>query len=225
MSPPLPRPRRGGTPRAPRNEPTSPATPSRGRSPRSGRRGTPRASHRRSATGHPVTTRTPTTPTIPKKCFPSEPGSKPGSVPASVASGGGWSFLYADRYRAAPATYSEPGGGEGAPAGEPAVPLWSCSRWGLPCPPCHHGGGALLPHRFTLTRVATGGLFSVALSFESPRLAVSQHHALGARTFLGGRPLRGVRRDHPPSSGGKRRQYTPRPPTQGQRYLMTVPRT
>jgi len=33
---------------------------------------------------------------------------------------------------------------------------------------------------------APGGLFSVALSFESPRLAVSQHPAQGARTFLGG---------------------------------------
>src|SRR5204862_4959698 len=73
---------------------------------------------------------------------------------------------------------------------KPAVPIWSCSRWGLPCPPCHHGGGALLPHHFTLARVATSGLFSVALSFESPRLAVSQHHALGARTFLVGLPTR-----------------------------------
>jgi hypothetical protein len=86
-----------------------------------------------------------------------------------------------------------------APAGEPAVPIWSCSRWGLPSPPCHHGGGALLPHHFTLARVATSGLFSVALSFESPRLVVDQHLALGARTFLGGRPLRAVRRDHPPA--------------------------
>src|SRR5204863_9774822 len=47
--------------------------------------------------------------------------------------------------------------------------------------------GALLPHRFTLTcaarpgcpdRVAIGGLFSVALSCGSPRLAVNQHPAL-----------------------------------------------
>ncbi len=43
--------------------------------------------------------------------------------------------------------------------------------------------GALLPHRFTLTCApgeagAIGGLFSVALSCESPRLAVSQHPAL-----------------------------------------------
>ena len=40
------------------------------------------------------------------------------------------------------------------------------------------GAGALLPHRFTLTSVAAGGLFSVALSRGSPRLAVSQHPAL-----------------------------------------------
>jgi len=32
----------------------------------------------------------------------------------------------------------------------PSPPIWPCSRWGLPCPPCHHEGGALLPHRFTL---------------------------------------------------------------------------
>src|SRR5271169_1983645 len=29
-------------------------------------------------------------------------------------------------------------------------PIWSCSVWGLPCPTCHHAGGALLPHLFTL---------------------------------------------------------------------------
>ena len=30
-----------------------------------------------------------------------------------------------------------------------AVPIRSCSRWGLPCHPCRQGRGALLPHRFT----------------------------------------------------------------------------
>src|SRR5207245_1647099 len=29
-------------------------------------------------------------------------------------------------------------------------PIWPCSVWGLPCPPCHQVGGALLPHLFTL---------------------------------------------------------------------------
>src|SRR5262249_62007457 len=70
-------------------------------------------------------------------------------------------------------------------AGGRAIPDRSCSRWGLPCPPRHRGGGALLPRRFTLAgRLATtGGLFSVALSFGSPRLAVSQHPALRSPAF------------------------------------------
>ncbi len=29
------------------------------------------------------------------------------------------------------------------------VPIWFCSGWGLPCPPCYQTGGALLPHHFT----------------------------------------------------------------------------
>ncbi len=59
----------------------------------------------------------------------------------------------------------------------PAAPIRSCSRWGLPCRPCHQGRGALLPHRFTLTfgACASGGLFSVALSLGSPPPAVSRH--------------------------------------------------
>lgn len=44
--------------------------------------------------------------------------------------------------------------------------------------------GALLPHRFTLTgRQTTGGLFSVALSRGSPRVAVSNHPALWSPDF------------------------------------------
>jgi hypothetical protein len=35
-----------------------------------------------------------------------------------------------------------------------AAPIWSCSRWGLPCRFCCQLRGALLPHRFTLTHVA-----------------------------------------------------------------------
>jgi len=30
-------------------------------------------------------------------------------------------------------------------------PIWSCSRWGLPCHSCCQLRGALLPHHFTLT--------------------------------------------------------------------------
>ena len=32
----------------------------------------------------------------------------------------------------------------------PTAPIWSCSRWGLPCRPRRRGRGALLPHPFTL---------------------------------------------------------------------------
>jgi len=32
----------------------------------------------------------------------------------------------------------------------PAVPTWSCSRWGLPCRRRCRRRGALLPHHFTL---------------------------------------------------------------------------
>jgi hypothetical protein len=49
--------------------------------------------------------------------------------------------------------------------------------------------GALLPHRFTLTCVSipknrtAGGLFSVALSRESPRVAVNNRPALWSPDF------------------------------------------
>ena len=57
-------------------------------------------------------------------------------------------------------------------------PIWSCSRWGLPCHPRRRGCGALLPHPFTLTchhRGETGGLLSVALSLGLPPPAVNRH--------------------------------------------------
>ena len=44
--------------------------------------------------------------------------------------------------------------------------------------PVTRTAGALLPHRFTLTGPKAGGLFSVALSRGSPRLAVNQRPAL-----------------------------------------------
>ena len=61
-----------------------------------------------------------------------------------------------------------------------AVPIRSCSRWGLPCRPCCQGRGALLPPRFALARglpydACAGGLFSVALSLGSPPPDVIRH--------------------------------------------------
>ena len=52
--------------------------------------------------------------------------------------------------------------------------------------PVARDAGALLPHRFTLTDdgETAGGLFSVALSCESPRLAQASTLSCGAPTFL-----------------------------------------
>jgi len=70
--------------------------------------------------------------------------------------------------------------------------------------PVTRGAGGLLPHRFTLTRPPTeaggpGGLFSVALSRGSPRVAVSNHPALWSPD-VPRRPLKGGRRDRPVDS-------------------------
>ena len=73
-----------------------------------------------------------------------------------------------------------------------AIPIRSCSRWGLPCRPCYQARGGLLPHPFTLTPpiyrpvhvgqaitkrpiYRRGGLLSVALSLGFPPPAVSRH--------------------------------------------------
>src|SRR5438477_9134178 len=48
------------------------------------------------------------------------------------------------------------------------LPIWSCSVWGLPCPSDCSPGGALLPHLFTRSTVANGGLFSVVLAVTWP---------------------------------------------------------
>ena len=73
----------------------------------------------------------------------------------------------------------------------PCFPIWPCFGWGLPCRPCYHVRGELLPRRFTLActematahgdaRSAIGGLLSVALSV-----------ALGLSTCCA-RPLAGI---------------------------------
>jgi hypothetical protein len=40
-----------------------------------------------------------------------------------------------------------------------ATPVWSCFGWGLPCLSRHRESGALLPHRFTLTRTSRAVCF------------------------------------------------------------------
>ena len=64
------------------------------------------------------------------------------------------------------------------------IPIRFCSRWGLPCRPCRHGRGGLLPHPFTLTfrgrRFAFCGTFpGVAPAGRYPAPCFR-----GARTFL-----------------------------------------
>jgi hypothetical protein len=59
-----------------------------------------------------------------------------------------------------------------------AVPIRSCSRWGLPCRRRCRRRGALLPHHFTLTAAnanSRGGMFSVALSLGSHPPDVIRH--------------------------------------------------
>src|SRR5205085_5800239 len=74
--------------------------------------------------------------------------------------------------------------GVGGP-GRTSPLIWPCSDWGLPCHARYRARGGLLPHRFTLTCLAAGGLFSVALSVAFRRPGVTWQFALGARTFLG----------------------------------------
>ena len=89
-------------------------------------------------------------------------------------------------------------------------PIWPCSGWGLPCRPCYHRRGALLPHLFTLTRhlslvsplatltppyreadaptarirrIGAGGIFSVALSVGLRPPGVTWHPALWSPDF------------------------------------------
>ncbi len=64
----------------------------------------------------------------------------------------------------------------------PAVPIRSCSRWGLPCQSRYRNCGALLPHPFTLAWLSVaglpGGLLSVALSLGLPPPDVIRHRVL-----------------------------------------------
>jgi hypothetical protein len=80
-----------------------------------------------------------------------KPNSVRGIAPA------GRPFLWAAHYCVAQATYPEVVAHRAGT--RPAklalrigsLPIWSCSVWGLPCPLHYCGGGALLPHLFTLT--------------------------------------------------------------------------
>ena len=80
-------------------------------------------------------------------------------------------------------------------AGDPVLPVLSCTAWGFSCPLACARGGGLLPRLFTLTRrlAPAGGLFSVTLSvaqgFRSglPRILRGMLPC-GVRTFLSTAP-------------------------------------
>ena len=99
-----------------------------------------------------------------------------------------WSFLWAGRYRTARATNS--GSNRRGPRRRDALANATRSRTGLaPGGVCRAPlvtEGAVRSYRTVSPLPApcgAGGLFSVALSFESPRLAVSQHPALRSPDF------------------------------------------
>jgi hypothetical protein len=80
------------------------------------------------------------------------------------------------------------------------LPIWSCSVWGLPCPPHCCGGGALLPHLFTLTplpgRYVFCGTFRRA-DLNPPSRTLSGTLLCGVRTFLSHRLTRRERPSGP----------------------------
>ncbi len=88
-----------------------------------------------------------------------------------------------------------PSGAKTTPGVAPhEVPIWHCSRWGLPCRSCCQSRGGLLPHRFTLTPDLPGR-FVLCGAFPGVTPAGRYPAPLfcGVRTFLdqGLRPGRG----------------------------------
>src|SRR6188508_3300119 len=89
-----------------------------------------------------------------------------------------------------------PHGSSGVPdpsAGRVNGICFTLHRTGFDEPPCHHGAGGLLPHRFTLTAGASGecsvgGLLSVPLSVGFRPLGFPQRPALRCPDF----PRRGL---------------------------------
>src|SRR5581483_7480269 len=84
--------------------------------------------------------------------------------------------------------------------------------------PVTRNAGGLLHHRFTLTPLARGGLFSVALSRGSPRVAVSNHPALWSPDVPRQRvPADATARSTRPS---RRPSYVVGPPTPPRAMIM-----
>ena len=138
-----------------------------------------------------------------KKCLRSRSGCKPNSVCASRTC----------RLRRGPFILCDPTRSLNG-TGNPGLPIWSCSQWGLPCPLDYSRGGGLLPHLFTLTRRT--GRFVFCCTGRRRRLKASSPACIpplrsglrgivpcGVRTFLprqaGGDPPPSQDRRTPPS--------------------------
>ena len=116
-----------------------------------------------------------------------KPNSVCGIAPA------GRSFLWAAHYCEAQATYPEVvtrrAGTPAKPKLQQSLPIWSCSVWGLPCPLHYCGGGALLPHLFTLTLALPPRRYVLCGTSRQPGLnpasrTLSGTLLCGVRTFL-----------------------------------------
>src|SRR5208337_424149 len=93
--------------------------------------------------------------------------------PNSVRLAAGRSFLWATHYCEAQATYPEVVARRAGTRPRrsrsfvrKSLPIWSCSVWGLPCPPHYCVGGALLPHLFTLTWALRPGRYVFCGTFR-----------------------------------------------------------
>src|SRR3989304_6075069 len=65
-------------------------------------------------------------------------------------------------------------------------------RAGFSRPPAHAGAGGLLPHHFTLTPIARGGMFLCHFPSGHPAWALPSPPPGGARTFLPSPPRAGT---------------------------------
>jgi len=74
--------------------------------------------------------------------------------------------------------------GQRAESSSDAVPIWSCSRRGLPCRLRCRRRGALLPHRFTLTAQVRRSDLCGAFPGVTPAGRYPAPCFRGARTFL-----------------------------------------
>ena len=69
--------------------------------------------------------------------------------------------------------------------GHPSLPIWPCSRWGLPSHGCYQPCGELLPRRFTLACVPSLVPSAVCFLLHYPSMPMTA----SPRNYLAARPL------------------------------------